>query len=162
VGRVQRPIAGYHTDAEGQWVAELSCGHGQHVRHEPPFLERPWVLSEEGRRSRIDTPLDCVRCDRREIPEGYSPYRRTDAFTRESVPAGLLRRHTTKRGVWARIHVSRGRLEYHVHAPYDTRELLEAGKPGVVLPEVEHHVVPLGDVEFAVEFWRREQPRSAC
>ncbi|MGH7342111.1 MAG: DUF1971 domain-containing protein, partial [Candidatus Rokuibacteriota bacterium] len=59
--------------------------------------------------------------------------------------------------VWARIHVSRGRLEYHVHAPFGTREVLEPGASGVVPPEVEHHVAPLGDVEFFVEFWRRPQ-----
>lgn len=154
---MNRPITGFHTDSEGHWVAKLSCGHAQHVRHDPPFVERDWVRTPEGRQSRVGALLDCVRCDRRELPEGYTPYHRTDTFTRDSVPEGLLRRHTTKRGVWARIQVSRGRLEYHVHAPFDTREVLEAGTSGVVLPEVEHHVAPLGDVEFFVEFWRRPQ-----
>ncbi len=28
-------IAGYHQDSDGHWVAELECGHNQHVRHEP-------------------------------------------------------------------------------------------------------------------------------
>jgi hypothetical protein len=27
---------GYHQDEEQNWVAELSCGHQQHVRHRPP------------------------------------------------------------------------------------------------------------------------------
>ncbi len=152
---MNRPITGFHADAEGHWVAELACGHAQHVRHDPPFFERAWVLTPEGRHSRLGAALDCVRCDRREIPADYSPYRRTDVFTQATVPEGLRRRHTTKSGVWARIHVSRGRLEYHVHAPFDTRDVLEPGSTGVVLPEVEHHVVPLGEVEFYVEFWRR-------
>ncbi|MCI0636497.1 MAG: DUF1971 domain-containing protein [Actinobacteria bacterium] len=50
----------------------------------------------------------------------------------------------------------RGRLEYHVRAPFDAREILTPGSPGVVLPEVEHRVAPLGQVEFFVEFWRRQ------
>ena len=56
-------IAGYHRDDAGDWVAELACGHGQHVRHRPPFQLRTWVLEEEGRRARLGTPLECPLCD---------------------------------------------------------------------------------------------------
>ncbi len=35
-----RAIDGYHQDEVGDWVAELRCGHGQHVRHRPPFWVR--------------------------------------------------------------------------------------------------------------------------
>jgi hypothetical protein len=51
--------------------------------------------------------------------------------------------------------VSRGRLEYHIHAPFDRLEVLTSETPGVVLPEVEHHVAPVGSVEFCVEFWHK-------
>ncbi|MFZ0494390.1 MAG: DUF1971 domain-containing protein, partial [Methylocella sp.] len=34
------------------------------------------------------------------IPPGYVAYRRTPVFTRETVPAGLLRSHRTKAGTW--------------------------------------------------------------
>ena len=34
-------IIGFHQDEETNWVAELSCGHQQPVRHRPPFTERP-------------------------------------------------------------------------------------------------------------------------
>ena len=30
---MQRKITGFHLDEEGYWVAELECGHNQHVRH---------------------------------------------------------------------------------------------------------------------------------
>jgi hypothetical protein len=60
---VKRPITGFHLDEEGDWVAELACGHNQHVRHRPPWQLRPWVTTEEGRRSRIGIVLDCVKCD---------------------------------------------------------------------------------------------------
>ena len=46
---MQRRIVGYHQDAERHWVAELDCGHNQHVRHQPPWTHRPWVISPGGR-----------------------------------------------------------------------------------------------------------------
>lgn len=60
---MKQPITGYHQDDERHWVAELACGHFQHVRHDPPLVERPWVLGEAGRRSRLGTMLDCKKCD---------------------------------------------------------------------------------------------------
>jgi len=51
-----RTIVGFHRDEEGDWVAELSCDHAQHVRHRPPFWDREWVTTEEGRTARIGTP----------------------------------------------------------------------------------------------------------
>lgn len=61
-----RAITGYHRDDAGDWVAELECGHAQHVRHEPPFQWREWVLRPETRAARIGTPLRCPLCDRAE------------------------------------------------------------------------------------------------
>jgi Protein of unknown function (DUF3565) len=60
---MKRRIVGYHVDCENHWVAELECGHEQHVRHDPPLTERPWVLTEEGRASRLGQELNCVICD---------------------------------------------------------------------------------------------------
>jgi hypothetical protein len=60
---MQRRIVGFHRDAEAHWVAELECGHGQHVRHDPPWQSRPWVVTVAGRESRLGTSLDCRRCD---------------------------------------------------------------------------------------------------
>lgn len=45
------------------WVAELTCGHTQHVRHEPPLTFRPWVLSEAGRARFLGVEVDCKLCD---------------------------------------------------------------------------------------------------
>lgn len=59
---ISRRIVGFHTDEELHWVAELECGHNQHVRHQPPMVSRPWVLTPEGRTSFLGTTLQCVRC----------------------------------------------------------------------------------------------------
>lgn len=61
---MQRRIIGFHQDEEGHWVADLECGHTQHVRHDPPWQVRPWVVTEEGRQRFLGTSLNCVECDR--------------------------------------------------------------------------------------------------
>jgi MEKHLA domain-containing protein/uncharacterized protein DUF3565 len=43
-------------------VALFDCGHRQHIRHHPPWRERPWVLSADGRASRLGTSINCVDC----------------------------------------------------------------------------------------------------
>ena len=67
-GAPPRAITGFHRDEEGHWVAELACGHGQHVRHEPPWQQRPWVVTEEGRAARLGTTLRCMRCLQPDAP----------------------------------------------------------------------------------------------
>ena len=59
---IPRRIVGYHLDELGDWVAELDCGHGQHVRHDPPWQVRTWVTTEQGRQEHLGTILLCVRC----------------------------------------------------------------------------------------------------
>jgi tellurite methyltransferase len=152
---MEREIVEFAQDEESDWFARLDCGHAQHQRHNPPLVERPWVLTREGRDAHIGGSLDCLRCDRREIPEDYVASRRTATFDAESTPAGLRSRHTTKSGVWARIHVLAGRLRYRVHDPYCCEEWLDEAAAGVVLPGVEHEVEPQADSRFFVEFWRR-------
>ena len=59
----EKRIVGFHQDLENHWVAELECGHFQHVRHNPPWINRPWVVTEDGRHSRIGFKLNCKKCD---------------------------------------------------------------------------------------------------
>lgn len=60
---MERRIAGFHQDDEQHWVAELDCGHKQHVRHNPPWTNRPWVVTVEGRAGAIGQVLKCRKCD---------------------------------------------------------------------------------------------------
>ncbi len=60
---MMQAITGFHQDEQGDWVADLACGHGQHVRHQPPLSFRPWVLSPEGRRRYLGTNLNCKKCE---------------------------------------------------------------------------------------------------
>lgn len=60
---MDRHIVGYHLDDERHWVAELDCGHNQHVRHVPPWTNRPWVTTPEGRTQMLGHELSCRKCD---------------------------------------------------------------------------------------------------
>jgi len=66
---MQQAITGYHKDEEEHWVAELKCGHFQHVRHNPPWTLRPWVTMEEGRTSMLGFELKCKKCDEGAPPD---------------------------------------------------------------------------------------------
>jgi hypothetical protein len=59
---MKQPITDFHTDEEGHWVADLACGHQQHVRHTPPWQNRPWVMTVEGRAKMLGQVLDCKFC----------------------------------------------------------------------------------------------------
>ena len=60
---MNRAIIGFDLDDDGHWRAKLECRHYQHVRHDPPLRVREWVLTDEGRMSRIGVKLDCRKCD---------------------------------------------------------------------------------------------------
>lgn len=91
-------------------------------------------------------------------PSDLVAYRRTPVFDEQGIPAGLLRRHTTKAGVWARIHVLEGELVFRLLEPVASETHLSPGRPGEVGPEVPHEVEARGPVRFYVEFLR---PRGA-
>src|SRR4051812_46608322 len=109
---MERSIIGFHQDADSVWVAELACGHTQHVRHLPPWQNREWVTREDERRARIGQTLDCTHCNMAALPPELTACKRTESFSETSVPAALCSSHRTKPGVWARIIVEEGRLEY--------------------------------------------------
>jgi tellurite methyltransferase len=158
---MQRAITGYHRDDAGDLVAELACGHGFHMRHRPPMTSRPWTLTDEGRAAMVGTAVACLRCERFEVPAGFVAYKRTPTFTEASVPAGLRAAHTTKAGVWAKIHVEAGCLRYRVESPALAAQTLTPETVGVVIAERPHRVELVGPVRFYVEFYRREEAPPA-
>jgi Protein of unknown function (DUF3565) len=68
----ERRIVGFHQDEFGDWVADFNCGHGRHMRHNPPCTNRPWVITEAGRASRLGAMLVCQRCQA-EKPQQLEP-----------------------------------------------------------------------------------------
>ena len=153
---MHRTIIGYHQDEEGDWVASLNCGHRQHVRHKPPFFERPWTQTAAGREERKKSPLECPLCDRLEMPEGLIPFHRTPLLKNDTIPPNLLSDHKTKAGVWGRIVVVSGTMRYIVEEPVSEAFELTDEKPGIVAPEIPHRIEPIGETHFYVQLYRLE------
>ena len=148
---MNRKIIDFFQDEHHDWVAKLDCHHNQHVRHQPPFINREWVETEQGRAAKIGMELNCVRCERFEFPEGLVFYQKTPEFTEDTIPAGLLKDHKTKTGTWGIIRVSEGSLQYR--AGEHLQEVTDA-TPGIVVPNMLHSVSPGKRVRFCVEFYR--------
>ncbi len=61
---MKQKIIAFHVDELDDWVANLECGHSQHVRHQPPFQNRPWVIDDSLRQSFMGSELNCIECDK--------------------------------------------------------------------------------------------------
>jgi hypothetical protein len=47
-------IVSFRKDDQGDWIAEVYCGHTRHVRLDPPWTTREWVTTAEGRARFLD------------------------------------------------------------------------------------------------------------
>ncbi|MCX4242910.1 DUF3565 domain-containing protein [Paraliomyxa miuraensis] len=151
---IARVIEAVRREAADAVVLRLDCGHPRHVRHRPPLSSHPWVLDDEACAQRVGHRIECLRCGQRQLPEHAEPYRRTAEFDEHTVPAGLRRAHTTKRGVWGRLVVERGELPLCFDPPLAIEVVARPGEPVIIPPELPHSVRPRGPVRFAVEFLR--------
>lgn len=52
-----------------------------------------------------------------ELPLAAKPFKRTPSFTKATIPAGLLRDHSTKEGTWGLVRVEEDLLRYIVSDP---------------------------------------------
>ncbi len=152
---VLRTIDRFHEDSDGEWVAELSCLHNQHVRHRPPFSERAWATTPAGRAAAIGSPLECPLCDRAELPEGLDVVRTAGPFDSETLPAGLRRNHRVAERTWGVLRVLEGAVRFTMATDPCMDRDLETGDSQVIPPGVPHAVQPKGSVRLAVEFLAR-------
>lgn len=153
---MRRSVTGFHVDDAGDWVADLSCFHGVHVRHQPPFQQRPWVLTAEGRRSRLGADVDCVRCDRNEMPPGLQVVTTAGPFDAGSIPAGLRRNHRVAEGRWGLLRVLSGSLEVSLETAQAGAVTLHAGESQALPPGVPHAVTVADTVTLVVDFLEPE------
>ena len=149
---VIRTIEGFHQDDEADWVAELSCLHNQHVRHRPPFWNRPWVTTEEGRAGHIGADLDCPLCDRLELPVGLEVVRTAGPFDAETIPAGLRRAHLVADHTWALLRVLEGSVVFAIETTPPVSRRVEAGAEQPIPPGVPHLVRAEEPVRLVVDF----------
>ena len=150
-----RTIEGFHRDEQGYWVAELACLHNQHVRHRPPFHNRPWVTSATGRAARVGGELDCPLCDRAELPVGLVLVRTAGPFEAATLPAALRRTHRVADRTWGVLRVLEGSVGLTMETSPPVDILLQAGDQQPLPPGVPHRVLVGGPLQMVVDFLRR-------
>ena len=64
---MKQAIIGFRQDEEQHWVADLACGHSQHVRHDPPWQNRPWVMTDSARQQKLGLLLNCKKCEEEKL-----------------------------------------------------------------------------------------------
>ena len=164
-----QPIVGYHKDDQQDWVAELGCLHFQHVRHNPPWFNRAWVISESGRAAKIGHQLNCAKClsdapadhgnskgsGEQRMPAFVSRVGRTDLFTDKTVPADLLNENTTDNGMWALLRVQTGALKF-CFSENDEKLVYSVipNEPRVIVAEQPYFIMVDKPVSFQLEYYR--------
>ena len=93
-----------------------------------------------------------------EIPEGLEKFSESPIFDQDTTPDALKQDHQVKSGVWGRLVVFDGALEYLVAGTPEIARRIEATGHAIIEPEQLHSVRMIGDVRFQVEFYR--QPKE--
>ena len=152
---MHRTMTGFHRDDDGAWVAELSCLHSQHIRHQPPFWEAAWIEDDQERTRRVGHHLDCPLCDRAEMPGGLVPVRTTATWDATTVPDALRRAHRVAAERWGLLEVEAGEVRFQAdtHPPLDVH--VTPGRPQPIPPELDHNVEPAEGARFHVTFMAR-------
>jgi tellurite resistance-related uncharacterized protein len=68
------------------------------------------------------------------------------------MPVGLLRAHRIARGMWGRIVVRHGRLNFRARTEPALEIVVSPDSIQAIPPGVEHEVRPLGPVRFSIDF----------
>jgi len=148
---MKRKILSFETDQDKEWRVVLDCGHRRHLRHDPPRETRPRLDDPEARQAVVGRRIECGRCAQRLVPDGAEIYKSTKVFTEESLPQGLLQKHSLKQGVWGSLEVLEGSV---IFCEGEERETLEKGESWTVLPEIVHHLKLKGPVKLRINFLR--------
>lgn len=88
------------------------------------------------------------------LPAHLNPQQRTDIFTNDTIPKGLLRDHQLKAGTWGKIEVLKGKLSLRFVNEEDDTHVITKGNPGYVPPTKLHQIEASEEVEFFIEFYQ--------
>ncbi|UTW56077.1 DUF1971 domain-containing protein [Kordiimonas sp. SCSIO 12610] len=90
-----------------------------------------------------------------QLPENVEKYSETPIFTEKTVPKKVTENHDTKAGVWGKLCVLDGAVDYIIPGPPKQERRVFAGKFAVIEPTIIHRAKPIGEARFKVEFYRK-------
>lgn len=151
---MQQRMVGFHIDEEGHWVADLACGHCQHVRHNPPWVNRPWVLQESGRLQHLGQSLSCLKCDMPVIPVDAllvscsEPLDHKELSTQYS---GTLQNNSDH---WVEVAVTEGELIYQSLTGNVQGYVIDRDFSAVIEPGSRYALRSKGTVLFTLQYYQ--------
>lgn len=152
---MQQTITDFQQDEENHWLAILNCGHKQHLRHDPPWQNRPWVLTPEGRKEKLGVSLECKKCDMPRLParETLTVLNSSAKITDTHLPAELLNAYQLPEHIWYEISVISGQIQLIFPATETCSQqgfLLDCEFEGIVPPLRLFQLKPSGPVELRI------------
>jgi len=88
------------------------------------------------------------------LPDHVQKYAESPIFTEETVPQKLTSIHDTKAGVWGRLIVIEGQLDFIIPGPPQITRPLDVNTAAIIEPQRPHFVSLKGPVKFKIEFWK--------
>ena len=88
------------------------------------------------------------------MPDGVHKYSETPLFSEQTVPEKITSKHDLKAGVWGKLCVIAGSIEYHAPGEPVQVHAVNTGEHVIIEPRQVHFVRPIGPVQFKVEFYR--------
>jgi len=85
-------------------------------------------------------------------PSGARAYRTIGPFGADTIPIGLLSRHTLKEGAWGLLSVIAGSIRFHWDDEAGGHRLLKSGDTMLIPPRVPHHLERRGSVTIEIAF----------
>ncbi|WP_298187457.1 DUF3565 domain-containing protein [uncultured Pseudomonas sp.] len=76
-------VLDFRQDEHGDWLAVLSCGHTQHLRHQPPWQNRAWILDPTQRNAQLGKAFPCGWCAAAHAPNEAAIQRPNPALNKE-------------------------------------------------------------------------------
>ncbi|MFV0430802.1 MAG: DUF1971 domain-containing protein [Alphaproteobacteria bacterium] len=87
------------------------------------------------------------------IPAEAKPYKTVGPWTVDKIPKMLLNRHNTKAGVWAKLEVLQGVVNYFLCDNDAEAIVLTPEEYGVSEPQVWHYIKPSEDAKIKITFY---------
>jgi tellurite resistance-related uncharacterized protein len=92
------------------------------------------------------------------LPKDVKKYSETPVFTEVTVPKKITDNHSTKTGVWGKLCVIEGEVDYIIPHENDDKtpeiKRVISGDFAVIEPTIIHRAQPVGSAKFKVEFYK--------
>jgi tellurite resistance-related uncharacterized protein len=87
-----------------------------------------------------------------ELPASVEQYAQSPVFDNHTIPKAFKAAHSTKPGVWGRLKVLTGSLDFTLIGPPKVMTTLNAGEHHIFAPTAVHLVSLKPDTSFQIDF----------